>query len=48
MVKKLNHIYDDKMGIKKSFPRAIVSNEMVEIELECDNVICVETQFNLE
>lgn len=43
VVKKLNHIYNNKMEIKKKFPRAIISNEIVEMELECDNVICVET-----
>ncbi|CAD8192792.1 unnamed protein product [Paramecium pentaurelia] len=49
VVKKLNHIYnDDTQTIKKKFPRAIVSNELAEVELECDGLVCVETYTNLE
>ncbi|CAD8197864.1 unnamed protein product [Paramecium pentaurelia] len=49
VIKKLNHIYDqDAQTIKKKFPRAIVSNELAEVELECDGQICVETHINLE
>ncbi|CAD8089611.1 unnamed protein product [Paramecium primaurelia] len=49
VIKKLNHIYDqDAQTIKKKFPRAIVSNELAEVELECDGQICVETHTNLE
>lgn len=45
----MNHIYnDDTQTIKKKFPRAIVSNELAEIELECDGLVCVETHKNLE
>ncbi|CAD8198741.1 unnamed protein product [Paramecium octaurelia] len=49
VVKKLNHTYnEDAQTIKKKFPRAIVSNEYAEVELECDDQICVETHSNLE
>ncbi|CAD8104850.1 unnamed protein product [Paramecium sonneborni] len=49
VVKKLNHIYeDDTQTIKKKFPRAIVSNQLAEVELECDGLVCVEVYSNLE
>ena len=48
-MKKMNHIYnDDCVSIKKKFPRAIVSNEFAEIELETDTLVCVETRANIE
>jgi hypothetical protein len=45
----MNHTFDnDCVTIKKKFPRAIVSNEFAEIELETDSLVCVERTSNME
>ena len=39
---------DGSNETKRKFPRAICANEIAEIEIECDNLACVEINTNMK